>query len=191
MAATRFPNSPRRRRAGQNRERQVGRDGRSLWLLMALVFTSTLLWLQNGAADGWSGVAESAVERGGDAPLAPASTDQLRARFTLCHSGGGRNCVVDGDTFWFGGEKIRIADIDTPETHPARCAAEAARGEAATLRLYALLNAGAFSLESIDRDTDSYGRQLRIVTRDGTSIGEALVSEGLARWYGGGRQAWC
>nr|MDX8317342.1 thermonuclease family protein [Agrobacterium rosae] len=34
--------------------------------------------------------------------------------FSICGSGQRITCVVDGDTFWFRGEKIRIADIDTP-----------------------------------------------------------------------------
>ena len=126
------------------------------------------------------------------APAAAGVSDRLSARFGLCHSGGGIDCVVDGDTFWFQGERIRIADIDTPETHPSRCAAEADLGARATARLRGLLNAGAFSLESIDRDTDRYGRKLRVVTRNGDSLGETLVSEGLARRYQGGRRAgWC
>src|SRR3546814_2695242 len=81
--------------------------------------------------------------------------------------GGGRDCVVDGDTCWFAGEKYRIADIDTPETHPPRCAEEARLGAAATGRLRDWLNAGAFSLEAIDRNSDRYGRKLRVVTRGG------------------------
>lgn len=118
-------------------------------------------------------------------------SDRLSARFGFCHSGGGTNCVVDGDTFWFQGQKIRLADIDTPETHPPRCAEEARLGAAATRRLQGLLNAGPFTLETIDRDIDSYGRALRTVTRDGASLGGVLVDEGLARWYAGGRQPWC
>lgn len=118
----------------------------------------------------------------------PAST----ARFTLCHSGGGSNCVVDGDTFRMGGEKIRIADIDTPETHPARCAQEAELGAAATNRLHALLNSGSVSLERAGRDTDRYGRKLRLVSVGGRGVGETLVAEGLARPYTGGyREGWC
>ncbi|MBA4747509.1 MAG: thermonuclease family protein [Sphingopyxis sp.] len=124
---------------------------------------------------------------GGGAIAAP--TDRLRARFGLCHSGGGTNCVVDGDTFWFQGQKIRIADIDTPETHPPRCAEEARLGEAATRRLHSLLNAGPFSLAG--GEDDRYDRALRTVTRDGDSLGGVLVDEGLARWYGSGRQPWC
>lgn len=99
--------------------------------------------------------------------------------------------MVDGDTFWFAGVKYRIADIDTPETHPPRCAAEAAMGARATKRLAALLNAAPFSLESGDRTSDRYGRSLRVVTRDGASLGETLMAEGLARRWGGHRDPWC
>lgn len=123
------------------------------------------------------------------APASPA--DSLSARFGFCHSGGGVNCVVDGDTFWFGGEKYRIADIDTPETHGPRCASEGALGTRATSRLQDLLNAGPFTLKSGDRDIDRYGRTLRVVTRDGASIGSMLVAEGLARSWDGGRHPWC
>jgi endonuclease YncB( thermonuclease family) len=59
------------------------------------------------------------------------------------------------------------------------------------VRLQELLNNGAFSLSAIDRDTDGYGRLLRVVERDGESLGGVLVDEGLARWYEGGRQPWC
>lgn len=118
--------------------------------------------------------------------------DMSHANFGLCHTGGGRNCVVDGDTFWLNGQKIRVADIDTPETHPARCPGEAALGDAATRRLQELLNAGDFSLRSVDRDRDRYGRLLRVVERDGQSLGDMLIAEGLARPYAGGiRAGWC
>ena len=132
---------------------------------------------------------------GRDIPVAPfasaASADTEQASFSFCHSGGGTNCVVDGDTIWYRGDSIRIADIDTPETHPPKCEREAELGAAATQRLQSLLNAGAFSVESIDRDTDRYGRQLRVFTRGGESIGGMLVDEGLARYYEGGRRSWC
>ncbi|MDV3458737.1 thermonuclease family protein [Sphingomonas sp. HF-S4] len=121
----------------------------------------------------------------GDAPAG------VSARFGLCPSGGGTNCVVDGDTFWFAGERIRIADIDAPETHPPRCAEEARLGKAATQRLHALLNQGPVVLEIEGRDTDRYGRKLRMVTRGGRSLGDQLVSEGLARPWTGRRQPWC
>jgi endonuclease YncB( thermonuclease family) len=106
--------------------------------------------------------------------------------------GGGINCVVDGDTFWFNGERVRVADIDAPETHPPRCPAEADLGNRATERLHELLNAGPFTLQSgSSPDEDRYGRKLRIVERNGRSLGSQLVSEGLARPWMGSRQPWC
>ena len=43
------------------------------------------------------------------------------ATFTLCSDAPRIDCVVDGDTFWLHGEKVRIADINAPE--PIRLAA--------------------------------------------------------------------
>ena len=147
---------------------------------------------------GWTALplalGEAPVPRAEGGRVAPdaAAAAAVRARFTLCHTGGGANCVVDGDTFWMGGTKIRIADIDTPETHPARCPREAELGQAATRRLHALLNSGTVSLESIDRDVDRYGRKLRRVAVDGRGVGDTLIAEGLARPYEGRRRAgWC
>ena len=128
---------------------------------------------------------------GQDRTSSPEGSEGGAAFFRLCYSGGGTNCVVDGDTFWFQGQKIRMADIDAPETHPSRCAHEADLGQRATLRLQDLLNEGPIILEPIDRDTDVYGRKLRIVARDGQSLGKILVSEGLARSWTGSRQPWC
>jgi endonuclease YncB( thermonuclease family) len=124
-------------------------------------------------------------------PPAAAGEPVTATRFGLCHSGGGTDCVVDGDTFWIGGEKVRVADIDTPETHPPRCAEEAALGAAATRRLRDLLNAGPVTLAAADRATDRYGRRLAIVMRDGRSLGDTLVAEGLARPWEGRRRPWC
>ena len=112
--------------------------------------------------------------------------------FDLCHVGGGFNCVVDGDTFHLDGEKIRLSDIDAPETHPSRCEREAELGERATRRLQNMLNAGTITLVAdAGRDRDQYGRLLRTVERNGDSLGGILVEEGLARWYGSGRRPWC
>lgn len=99
--------------------------------------------------------------------------------------------VVDGDTFWLGGDKIRIADIDTPEV-AARCPEEAALAGRATRRLETLLREAPFELAQVGgRDVDRYGRKLRIVTRGGRSIGDQLVAEGLARTWSGRREPWC
>jgi micrococcal nuclease len=131
-----------------------------------------------------------AAHSGSRAPGQSRSTSAA-GHFSICHTGGGTNCVVDGDTAWIEGVKVRIADIDAPETHPPRCDSEADLGTRATERMAQLLNAGPFSLEPIDRDRDRYGRSLRIIRRDGQSLGGVLVGEGLARWYGNGRRPWC
>ena len=116
--------------------------------------------------------------------------EQYDVRFDRCGTIR-TTCVVDGDTFWLKGTKIRIADVNTPEISAPQCAAERALGERATERLIALLNAGGFSLLAIDRDEDSYGRKLRIVTRGGESLGRILVDEGLAEFWTDSRRNWC
>lgn len=122
---------------------------------------------------------------------ASAAISYSAVAFPVCAGSARHTCVVDGDTFWLEGSKIRIADINTPETGSPQCAAEAALGRQATVRLTQLLNEGPFSLVAIDRDEDRYGRKLRIVERDGRSLGHMLVAEGLAHEWGGRRQSWC
>lgn len=118
-------------------------------------------------------------------------TDTLTARFDLCTGAVRANCVVDGDTFWFRGEKIRIADIDAPEISQPACPAERQAGEMSRNRLLAMLSDGRFSLTSGWRDEDRFGRKLRVVSRSGKSLGERLVEEGLARRWNGPDFGWC
>src|SRR3546814_5603600 len=109
-------------------------------------------------------------------------TGALSAAFTMCARPPHSDCVIDGDTFYVGAQAIRIADIDTPETHPPRCDYEAELGDRATRRLLELLNDGPLALTPTgSRDDDRYGRKLRVVVRDGRSLGDVIVSEGLAR----------
>jgi len=115
----------------------------------------------------------------------------IAVSFALCTAAPRYSCVVDGDTFWLEGEKIRIADINTPETYHAACEAELRRGKAATRRLVALLNEGPFILQRGKRDRDRYGRLLRVVLRNGESLGERLIAEGLAERWTGKRGDWC
>ncbi|MFM5895082.1 MAG: thermonuclease family protein [Novosphingobium sp.] len=121
----------------------------------------------------------------------PIPLIMLAASFALCAEGPRTTCVVDGDTFWLYGEKVRIADINAPETHSAGCAEEQALGDKATRRLINLLNAGPFELVTEGRTTDRYGRALRIVRRGGQSLGGELVREGLAEPWRGRRSDWC
>ena len=110
------------------------------------------------------------------------------AGLAICALGPRDNCVVDGDTFWVEGMKVRIADIDAPELN-GRCDYERRLALESRDRLLALLNAGPFQLRP--QGEDRYGRTLAVVTRGGRSIGDVLVSEGLARTWTGRRQPWC
>lgn len=152
--------------------------------------------LDNAPRDAAALDAEQPGIAGGDksAPSAASGADDReRARFAICAGAARTTCVVDGDTIWYKGTKIRIADLDTPEVFSPACADEAAMGRRATARLQALLNAGPFTLEpnpSGDSE-DRYGRSLMVVTRGGESLGAVLVAEGLAEAWGGPRKAWC
>lgn len=129
------------------------------------------------------------VEPWGPLAMTPERVDE---HFTRCGPGRGHACVIDGDTIKIGTRKIRIVGIDAPETHPPRCAGEAAKGEAATARLQALLNEGPFEMIGSRADAvDVYGRDLRVLKRDGRSIGAQLRDEGLVRRYSGTKLPWC
>lgn len=162
--------------------RRAGRFGTALVVLPLAAFTAVLLMpLGDGPRE-----AQGAV------PLASAG-DRERARFGLCSGPVRHTCVIDGDTIWYQGAKIRIADINTPEVSDPACPAEAELGRRATQRMQALLNAGPFTLEPNPdgRSTDKYGRSLRMITRGGESLGAVLVREGLAERWGGPKRAWC
>ena len=117
---------------------------------------------------------------------------RLRGDFALCAAAPRQDCVIDGDTIRYGGVRIRLQDIDAPETHSPKCAAEAALGRPATLRLLELVNAGPFELVQTGvRDEDRYGRKLRVLARDGRSLADTLIAEGLARSWDGARRSWC
>ncbi|MBU1307000.1 MAG: thermonuclease family protein [Alphaproteobacteria bacterium] len=125
-------------------------------------------------------------------PMVATRTTLVAQRaFPICAGGTRVTCVVDGDTFWLDGIKVRIADIDTPEVSEPSCAGEAALGARATNRLAELLVAGPFDMRTADRDEDRYGRKLRLVYRDGESLGAMLVRDGLARTWDGARHSWC
>jgi endonuclease YncB( thermonuclease family) len=53
------------------------------------------------------------------------------------------------------------------------------------------MNAGPFEIVRYSRDEDQYGRKLRIIKRDGRSVGDTLIAEGLARRWDGARRSWC
>jgi endonuclease YncB( thermonuclease family) len=98
--------------------------------------------------------------------------------------------IIDGDTFAIGKERIRIAGMDAPETHPPRCMREAQLGLAAAAKLEQLLESGTVTMGPATRD--KYGRELRQVFVDGVDVAQTMIAAGLASSYEGKkRQSWC
>lgn len=115
----------------------------------------------------------------------------LAAALSICPPTGIRtDCVVDGDTVWFGRTKVRIENIDTPEIGQAKCPYERKLGERARDRLLAILNAGTFRVIYSGR-SDRFGRSLVRIAIKGQDVGDQLVAEGLARKWEGRRRSWC
>ena len=108
-----------------------------------------------------------------------------------CGSGKRYTCVVDGDTIWLKGEKIRLQGYDTPETTTNICGGnrEIRLGKKATRRLVAIMNAGNLSIAR--NGYDRYGRTLAVLYSNGKSVGDILIEEGLARRWPDGREFWC
>lgn len=98
------------------------------------------------------------------------------------------NCVVDGGTFWYGRRKIQIADIRAPRIKQAKCDNERKIGSLAKRRLWELLNAGEVQLAAAEGTS---GQTARVMVGQGRSVGDMLVSEGLARKRADGKQGWC
>lgn len=152
--------------------------GKLVTLSMAAAFSATA---------GFSYMAGNPVQE-----TATAAQPVAFKLYSLCSGAVRTHCVVDGDTIWSEGVKIRVADIDTPEVGDPKCSSEAALGAKATKRMLQLVNAGPFQMQAWQgRDEDKYGRKLRVLVRDGRSLGDILVSEGLARTWTGRRQPWC
>ena len=109
----------------------------------------------------------------------------------MCDSGPRVTCIVDGDTFWLNGEKIRAVGYDTPEPTTNICGGERERqlAKQASERLRELFNSAEISLtrEGVDR----HGRTLAVVRADGSDVGEILIREGLARSWPDGCEFWC
>ncbi|MDH4440195.1 MAG: thermonuclease family protein [Rhizobium sp.] len=118
--------------------------------------------------------------------------EPIQAKFSICTSAKRVNCVVDGDTFWYAGVKYRISDINTPEIGQPACERERQLGRQAQVALLQTLNGSGLTLEQQEnRDTDKYGRKLRVVMQDGQSIGDIMIAQGLAHRWQGHKLNWC
>lgn len=102
--------------------------------------------------------------------------------------------VIDGDTIvapW--GMKYRLLGFDTPETYQAKCADERVMGLRAKARLEALLNSGErVEIGNVRAKPDRYDRTLASLFVGGRDVKDIMISEGLARPYGGEKRVgWC
>lgn len=104
--------------------------------------------------------------------------------------------VIDGDTVYIDGVRIRILSIDTPETFRSRCENEYQLGLKAKERLTELLSSGSVSYtpDGVDR----FGRTLATVYAGDVDVGKVLLKEGYALPYVSGPEgkakrlaAWC
>lgn len=99
------------------------------------------------------------------------------------------NCIVDGDTLWVAGEKMRLAGVDTPEVE-GHCSRERRLAEQASSLHLSLIRSGIITITR--EGQDRYGRTLvRIQTQAGP-VGQTLLDHGLADIFGDGvRTDWC
>lgn len=118
-------------------------------------------------------------------------------QFDKCVPGQKRSatetCVVDGDTLWLNGVKIRLEGFDTPEPQTAICGgqAEVALAHRASDRLIELLNSNAWTIEYFGEDSTQERRRLATIRVDGVDVGEILIRERLARHWPNGYEFWC
>lgn len=117
---------------------------------------------------------------------------------------GSRVIIIDGDTIALPcavpgagcAEKIRLLEIDTPETYQPHCEAERQAGLRAKQRMADLVRAG--NIEVSRGGTDRYGRTLGNVSTGSGDVGNILLREGFALPYSPGGKAkasriahWC
>lgn len=119
--------------------------------------------------------------------LSTLATPSAAIEFPVC--GVERiTCVVDGDTFWLDGEKIRPEGFDAPEMGPPRCSRRAAGAIEARRALAVILASGQISVTPTGR---SYDRVLARVTVDGRDLATLMLATGLVRRYVPGQAPWC
>ena len=110
------------------------------------------------------------------------------AAMPVCGSGKRVTCVVDGDTFWLGGVKYRLKDVDAPELR-GQCRNERRLARKATKALSGFLGSGKMHLTTYGRG--HYGRVLVKISVGGVDAGQWLLDNRLARRWPDGRKWWC
>jgi endonuclease YncB( thermonuclease family) len=113
---------------------------------------------------------------------------------------------VDGDTFdlqvkpfknWSVPLRIRLMNVNTPETRSPKCAREKELAKEATAFVKATMSKPGAVIElSTLGGYDEFNRYLATVTVDGEDLGEMLIDAGLARVWtekheGQSKMYWC
>ena len=108
-----------------------------------------------------------------------------------CGSAKRITCIVDGDTIWLDGEKLRLKDFDTPEPTTNICGGEKERKLAAkaSARLSDLLNNNAWTVERFG--LGKYKRRIVTIRVKDKDVGDILIQERLARSWPDGDEWWC
>ena len=119
-----------------------------------------------------------------------AIADDSNVLWQECHPYERRiTCVVDGDTLWYQGIKIRLLDIDAPEVE-GLCLNERQLAQSAKLELTRLLNTGLIRIAYDGQDR--YGRHLATLLVLEGEVGPAMLAAGLAVPFGQrGPSPWC
>ena len=109
--------------------------------------------------------------------------------FPICDSPERFTCIVDGDTIWLKGEKIRLEGIDAPERVNPDCYKEGKLAKRATLALQAILKDTEFRITR--NGLDRYGRTLGTLWMGKVSASEMLIRLELAQPWRGSKANWC
>ncbi len=112
----------------------------------------------------------------------------------MCKQGRPRiTCVVDGDTLWLDGQKLRVRGYDTPEPQLQVCGGTFERelAKQASARFLALLNSDTVVFDVGGYESKSSNRRLVDIYVNGRNVGEILVEERLARRWPEGEEWWC
>lgn len=106
----------------------------------------------------------------------------------ICSTGKRVNCVVDGDTIWLDGEKMRLEGFNTPEMDGV-CELERQLAVQARDRLQNLISGRALTVTRNGKDR--YDRTLATIKVSGRDVGESLIADGLAHRWQGRKESWC
>lgn len=106
----------------------------------------------------------------------------------ICKGGKRISCVVDGDTIWLDGEKIRLEGFNAPEIQGS-CARESALARNARDLLQELLSGRSITIER--SGLDRYGRTLATIRANGRDVGDIMIGESLAHVWRGRKENWC